>query len=230
MTWNNWDEYNDWDSAGKSVDHWKSKKKPKGGWVRCWEENHKPLAIGGGTVLGAACAHPADGYDIYVGFDHGMKFKHTAFPWEQKKDPVVEFLFPISDMCAPKSPKQFKAMIEWMSAQLALGKKIHMGCIGGHGRTGLVLAALVAHVNGEKDAIQWVRKHHCKKAVESESQVNFLMKHFKVKKAKPTKGGSYTSGKSSKGQYSMFGTKDYHSPRESQNCEIKAIRSTGCVW
>lgn len=197
-------------------------------YKRCWEENHKPLEFGQGVVLGAACAHPADGYDIYVGFDHGMKFKHTAYPWENENDPVIEFLFPITDMCAPKDAARFKKMIEWLAAQLDDGAKVHMGCIGGHGRTGLVLAALRAHMYGEKDAIQWVRKHHCKKGVESQSQVKFLMRHYKVSKAEPTKqshSSSTSSYPAKKG--SSYGSGISH---RNGSASVKSVKSSGSIW
>ena len=160
---------------------------------RC-HTKHKDLEFGNGVVLGASCGSPRKGYDIYIGFDYGMQFDHTGYPWEQKADPVIEFQFRIPDMGVPKSPAQFKKMIAWICVQLQDGKKIHMGCIGGHGRTGLVIAAIKNMMDGEKDAIAWTRKHHCKKAVESSSQVNFLHKHFGITKRKPTKSVAQYKG------------------------------------
>jgi hypothetical protein len=157
---------------------------------RC-HTKHKPLKLGKGKVLGGACGSPREGYDIYIGFDYGMKMQHQPFPWEQESDPIVEFQYRITDMCAPKSPKDFKKMIEWCALRLDAGKNIHVGCIGGHGRTGTFLAALVAFMGVSDDPIAYVREHHCKKAVESKSQIKFLVKHFGCKKAKPTKQ-SYT--------------------------------------
>jgi len=160
---------------------YKGKPKP-----RC-HTTHKELEFGKGVVLGASCGVPRKGYDIYIGFDYGMQFDHTGYPWEQKADPVIEFQFRIPDMGVPSAPAKFKKMIAWICVQLKDGKKIHMGCIGGHGRTGMVIAAIKNMMDGEKDAISWARKHHCKKSVESKSQVNFLHKHFGITKRKPTK-------------------------------------------
>ena len=154
---------------------------------RC-HTTHKPIKLGNGEILGGACGSPRDGYDIYIGFDYGMKMQHQAFPWEQLGDAIIEFQYRITDMCAPKSPKEFRKMIEWCADQLDNGKKIHVGCIGGHGRTGTFLAALVSlYEDLTDDPIKYVREHHCKKAVESKSQIKFLMKHFNCKKATPTK-------------------------------------------
>lgn len=170
---------------------------------RC-HTTHKPIKLGNGEILGAACGSPRDGYDIYIGFDYGMKFTHQPFPWDQKDDPVVEFQYHITDMCAPKSPKEFKKMINWCADQLDDGKKIHIGCIGGHGRTGTFLAALVSlYADLTDDPIKWVRKNHCAKAVESKSQIKFLVKHFGCKTAKPTKesySGTQTGRYTSKGK------------------------------
>ena len=47
------------------------------------------------------------------------------------------------------------------------GKRVEVGCIAGHGRTGTVLAcmAILAGVPAA-DAVTWVREHYCEKAVE----------------------------------------------------------------
>jgi hypothetical protein len=56
------------------------------------------------------------------------------------------------------------------------GMSVEIGCIGGHGRTGTVLAcmAVLAGVPG-KDAVTWVKTNYCKKAVESTRQEWFVL-------------------------------------------------------
>lgn len=161
-----------------------------GSWgkPRCYT-THKDLSFGkkGGVLVGASCSAPRDGYDIYIGFDGGMKFNHQQFPWEKSKDSVIEFQFRITDMSAPKSPAKFKKMVTWVCAQLGKGKKIHVGCIGGHGRTGMFMAAVRAEYNGDKNAGAWARQKHCVNAIESQAQINFLFKHYKIKKLAPSK-------------------------------------------
>jgi protein-tyrosine phosphatase len=68
-------------------------------------------------------------------------------------------------MSVPKSPKDFKALVAWTKTQLEEGKKVHCGCVGGHGRTGTFLAALCSEF-GEKDAVTYVRQNYCKNVVE----------------------------------------------------------------
>ena len=174
------------------------------GYVKCCH-SHPVLKLGNGEIVGASCGSPRDGYDIYIGFCYTMKFQHQAYPWDNNGDPVIEFQYSITDGCAPKRPAEFKKMIKWVAEQLEAGKKIHVGCIGGHGRTGTFLAALVAHMEVSDDPIKWVRKNHCKKGVESKSQVNFLHKHFGCPKHKGSKEHSGYSGTQT-GRYQGTGT------------------------
>lgn len=162
---------------------------------RCYM-SHPPLVIGDYKIYGGSCIDPiVTDADIYVGFDYGMAKSHKAYPWEEGES----FLFPIQDMGVPKDPEQFKKLVDWIAVQLIAKKKIHLGCIGGHGRTGMVLAALVKVMLGEKDAIQYVRKHYCTKAVESAAQVTFLRTHFEVSTAKGHKEFDHDEAKYHRG-------------------------------
>lgn len=158
----------------------------KGSFKRCYE-SHPALIIGDQKIYGGSCSSPMiKDADIYVGLDLSHAKSAKAYPWE----PGESFLFHIQDMHAPTDTHQFQKLIEYLAMQLTANKKIHVGCIGGHGRTGTVLAALVAVMLGEKDAITYVRENYCQKAVESTSQVDFLVKQFGIKevaghKAKP---------------------------------------------
>lgn len=178
----------DWFGSGDSAVSSGSWSQP----AKC-HNSHKELTIGTapGVILGASCNDPRPGYDIYVGFDWGMRMPFPQAPWDKTKgepDPAIYAKFEIPDMQAPTKARtaEFKRMIDWLEEQLHAGKRIHIGCIGGHGRTGLVLAALVKQMTGEEDATTWVRTHHCKKGVESQAQIDFLFDHYGVKKV----GGS----------------------------------------
>lgn len=154
-------------------------------FVRCYEL-HPPLKIGKYVIYGGNCSHPkVKDADVYVATD-GYGSLSGAQPWDNQEGPLFT-KFDIADMCAPSDPARFKKMIEWLAAQLIAGKKCHVGCMGGHGRTGTVLSALVKHMTGEEDATEYVRKNYCHKAVESQEQIEFLHKHFGITKASPTK-------------------------------------------
>lgn len=155
----------------------------KGNFKRCYE-THPALKIGKFQVYGGSCLNPAKyDADTYVGLDPSMQLTSRMYPWNGSQD----VLFPITDTRAPKDPEEFKKLIEWIVEKLNMGRLVHVGCIGGHGRTGLVLTALVAELTKEKDPIKYVREHYCNKAVESQEQIDFLVKHYGVKKAEPTK-------------------------------------------
>lgn len=153
---------------------------------RCYE-SHPPLKLPGTdlVIYGGSCDHPVvKDADIYIGFQSGMRMTARSWPWKKG----VEFEFAIPDMGIPKSPEEFKKMVGYVKKQLEEGKKVHCGCIGGHGRTGTFFAALVSEF-GEKDAINYVRKNYCDRAVESGSQVKFLNEHYGVTKMKGHKEG-----------------------------------------
>lgn len=192
---------------GKKTDNWLDaydkdkgwsgdKDKPKGSsWKtgqRCFH-THPGLKIGEHMVFGGSCSTPVhDDCDIYVGLDYSMKDHKQRFPWE----PGHAIHYKITDMKEPANADEFKALITWLAGRIEKGDKVHIGCIGGHGRTGILLSALVAVMTSEADAIGYVREHYCEKAVESTGQVKFLMKHFGVAEAKGYKAGFLSQGSS----------------------------------
>lgn len=63
----------------------------------------------------------------------------------------------------------------WRNLWEMLPEKTVVACMGGHGRTGTCLAALmIASGEAYEDAVKHVRKMHCKEAVESHSQESYL--------------------------------------------------------
>jgi hypothetical protein len=154
-------------------------------YTRCYH-NHPKLLIGGGTLYGGSCISPIiTDADVYIGLDNGMKVQ-KYLPWERTQ-PVHQVLFPITDMCAPQDAKSFAKLVEFVCNQLQGGSHVHAGCIGGHGRTGTLFAAVFNIVNGDKDSIATVRSLYCKKAVESAEQIKFLNKYFGITKVEASK-------------------------------------------
>jgi hypothetical protein len=113
--------------------------------------------------------------DIYVGFD-SMAHSPKAYPWVEG----YSVAFPIPDMGVPHDVANTIRLVDWLVQRLHEGDKIHLGCIGGHGRTGLILSAVTFVAIGEVQAIQYVRKHYCHKAVETKAQVDFLHQVFGI--------------------------------------------------
>ena len=154
--------------------------------ARCYE-SHKPLELGdtGLVIHGGSCGHPVvTDADIYIGFDASMTFSRRHWPWL----PGHEVLFRITDMQAPDDPKAFRQLVDWTAHRLLDGAKVHAGCVGGHGRTGLFLAALLKVMTGERDATTRLRETYCQRAVESAAQVAFLERQFKITPVPPAKG------------------------------------------
>ncbi len=180
------------------------KEEEKKGYSHC-ADNHPPLPIlvdgkvyeihGGSSTRKA----PPEDVEVFIGFDHGMVQTDRRFPW----DPRTEFLYPITDMGVPPDLASFEKLLDYLAKEVMAQRKVFIGCIGGHGRTGLVLAALVQRMTGEEDAITFVRNHYCKKVVESEKQVDWLHKHFGIKKVQGSKawGGSTASKVSAHSSY-----------------------------
>ncbi|MEE8566792.1 MAG: hypothetical protein V3S76_03525 [Candidatus Bipolaricaulota bacterium] len=147
---------------------------------RCYE-SHGPMPIGDHYIYGGSCIHPKIiDADIYVGLDYGMAEHLESYPWMNGD----AFKFEIPNMKVPDDFTQFSMLIDWLHAALLDGAKVHVGCIGGHGRTGIVLAALVKQMTGQKRAIHYVRKHYCKKAVETKEQIVWLSKQYGITPAK----------------------------------------------
>ncbi len=155
---------------------------------RCYH-SHKPYQITDNldtySIVGGACVDDYPDVDLFIGFDHRMTSGIREFPWH----PGVDIKYKIRDGTAPESIENFINLLDYTARKLREGKSVHCGCIGGHGRTGLFLAALTTFMNNDKDSITTVRENYCSRAVETTTQVEWLNKHFGIKKV----AGSYTT-------------------------------------
>jgi hypothetical protein len=166
-----------------------TKKTITGGYHKC-AFDHKPLRLGTKQMFGGACARPVyEGCDVYVGLDSGHR-PNVSYPWEPKSD-VIDFTFKITDGRAPQGQHvpEFHKLIDWLCERIKAGDAVHVGCIGGHGRTGMVLAAIVSKLGVSDTPIAYVRQQYCKDAVETEEQIKFLAKHYNCEaNAEPSRG------------------------------------------
>lgn len=163
--------------------------------MRCYD-THPVLQLGGGVFAGGSCLNPVHlDANLYIGFERGM----AVVTGDYEKGGPQHIFHGITDMRAPSDPVAFKKLVDFTAVKLAEGWKVHAGCIGGHGRTGTFLSALVKITTGEEDAITWVRENYCQKAVESHDQVVFLSTHFGIKSVKGHK--EFTGEKAAPGAY-----------------------------
>lgn len=153
-------------------------------------DHHKPLPVMVDGVQrfihGGNCNHPIKGADVIIGFDSGMRTQPGMFPFRHR----YQLLYPIADMGIPANVAEFHNLIKWTIVQLSKERKVFCGCIGGHGRTGLFLAALVKETMGIEDAITYVRENYCHKVVESTKQTKFLHEQFGIKPVTGSKEGA----------------------------------------
>jgi hypothetical protein len=91
----------------------------------------------------------------------------------QPKNRIV--VYPWSDYGIPDSARQTKAALWWLLQQARKGHAVEIGCLGGHGRTGSVIAGMLVLQGMEpKKAIKKVRREYCVEAVETSLQTQFL--------------------------------------------------------
>jgi hypothetical protein len=88
-------------------------------------------------------------------------------PWEHE-----HLVWP--DVGVP-DPAELRTSLERLLSRARAGDVVEIGCLGGHGRTGTALACLAVLTGEPRDtAVDWVRTHHCPKAVETPEQRAFV--------------------------------------------------------
>lgn len=105
---------------------------------------------------------PDYGLYAYSGWD--PKCVATLLPWQDYGLPTVSY---------PKAAEAIKYAYDLATA----GRIVEVGCMGGHGRTGTILACMAILSKPEmtpEDAVLWVRKVHCNEAIETNQQEWFV--------------------------------------------------------
>jgi len=132
---------------------------------------HPVFEIRPGCVIrGGSCLAPAAAATVYIGLDEKMRFRN--------EHGVLEVLYPVPDRGVPDDIRTFRRLLHFTEACLNGDVAVHVGCVGGHGRTGLFLAALHAYMTARTDSIDEVRRQYCGMAVESDKQIEWLRQHF----------------------------------------------------
>lgn len=70
----------------------------------------------------------------------------------------------------------YSKLVDYIVSEMQHGKQVEIGCVGGHGRTGTLLAGLlvkVEHLTGD-EAIKKVKVNYCGKAIETGSQKKLI--------------------------------------------------------
>jgi protein-tyrosine phosphatase len=127
------------------------------------------VRVGGHEVLAAGLMHvePAD-------LDDADMVVALVEPHEDQRGllagrPNVRWAS-IPDFTAPE-PAWLREQAAVVTAALDRGERVLVLCLGGHGRTGTFLAALIALAEpGTTDPVAAVRERHCGRAVETPEQ------------------------------------------------------------
>jgi len=98
-------------------------------------------------------------------------------PWLEPEPEGVLVSFPWIDRSVPLDVEQFVKVLRWLLGEIKDGKRIDIGCMGGHGRTGTMLACLlVAQGMPANEAVKKVRSEHCSEAIETQGQIAFVQR------------------------------------------------------
>lgn len=90
--------------------------------------------------------------------------------------PSKLLVYPWPDLGVPREPARFRRALRWLLHQAAQGKRVEIGCVGGHGRTGTTLAALlILQGMSSKRAAARIRRTYCGEAIESKAQAEMLL-------------------------------------------------------
>lgn len=146
-------------------------------------EGHRPFYITETLfVTGGSCLSPPEDSEIVVGLDHSFRPDKLAKDLELEEENFISYIIP--DFDAPNDVQSFSQMIDTVIEHIESGKRVHIGCLGGHGRTGMVLSAIYTRMTGDKDGINHVREHYCPYAVETQDQIDFLVNNFDIYESK----------------------------------------------
>lgn len=85
---------------------------------------------------------------------------------------------PIQDFHVPDDYDEVVEALNAIVDAIFEGQIVYIGCLGGMGRTGLIMA-LLAKASGEPNPVAYVREHYYEKAVETTDQ-KLYVEHFDV--------------------------------------------------
>jgi len=136
-------------------------------YKHCEHDGVEPIMIGGFPVHLGGCNYlkPAiiDHADLIVSLMGGMP-KQSFFG---QRLPMMDAELPDRGGV----PSSWAQVINFVADEIRAGKKVVLYCVGGHGRTGVAAASLLAILEPETaDPITAIRERYCKQAVESRAQ------------------------------------------------------------
>jgi len=122
---------------------------------------------------------PYPDYGFYLDIQWARYFGMLTNNGEGKNPvPYPATVFHWPDMQAI-NPAELDHIVRFVRRKLRKGKVVDIACIGGHGRTGTLLAAIIGKEEklSGKEAIAAVRGRYCRKAIETKGQ-EILVEHY----------------------------------------------------
>ncbi len=124
-----------------------------------------------------------------------------VFPKPTLGDSERTIYYPVDDRQVPQRMGRLNQMLDTIEDYLNDGKDVHIQCIGGHGRTGTILALLFGRYGVEREDYltleKSVHEHYCEEAIESDVQRCFIADYFGMERPPITKS-SWQSWSSTK--------------------------------
>jgi len=125
-----------------------------------------------GTVIGVSSHFSRLATDTIP--DFGV---YLASSWSPKN--YLSYALPWQDFGLPGVPDHVvEGVVDEILYRARLGQHVEIGCIGGHGRTGSLLALILQRAGLEDpyEATEWVRTNYCDHAIESADQEWYVKK------------------------------------------------------
>lgn len=142
---------------------------------------HKPLKLLNGTLTGGKILPKNVDLEVLLDLKYDFNLSISIYDTAgilTKQEEVVDhriIYYPIQDQRAPSSVVDTKIIVDEIITYLTNGKNVHVQCIGGHGRTGVILSCVVGTILPHiKDVVDYVRENYCEEAVESYEQHQFI--------------------------------------------------------
>ena len=133
----------------------------------CWK-THPRLIAGRYFVTGGSARYPSPSATVRVQLEEGRtpEFRASGTP--------LAVSFPIRNMRIPDL-RETRELLSWLCGVMKAGDEVHIGCVGGHGRTGTIIACMHHMLDpSDEDRVEWVRREYCRRAVEGFEQESFV--------------------------------------------------------